>query len=258
MAIAGEPIEAVLTLNADKFKGGLESSLSAVENFKKTILEFPKEVSKFKASLDGLEKDLDDIASKFKLFNSTLGDIKNLKDLGQFLKNISGSIKILSSDTVNLEQGMIAINNIFKAWGDTVGKATINVNGIKTAIKELIAETKASSDVTVAVPKVSEGQLNALRQMRNEIMGLYQAERSLDEVNNTINRLSTNLNKVATTSNSSSKSVSTMTSSVKTLGDTINTTTGTITRMVSPIRNASGEYARLKARWVQFLNLIVC
>lgn len=162
MTAVGNPIEAVLTLNATSFHTGLNDSLKAVQNFKNSLVTFESDVKGLDRLLNDLDVHLKNISANVVKFNESLGNLSSIQKLGDFLLNVSKAMKTFSSDTINLERSMTVINNIFTAWGNTVGNTTVRIEAVSKAVREL-----SSSAQTTGYNVKS-----AFEQAKAELMGM--------------------------------------------------------------------------------------
>ena len=119
MATAGN-ITAVLTLNATKFNQGLESSLGAITKFQESISKFNADSNSMGRAIDTLFEHLNHLNNELKLFNNNITNLNKFSQLSTAINKMANGLKILSSETVDVEQGINTMNNIFKAWGNTL------------------------------------------------------------------------------------------------------------------------------------------
>ena len=157
MTAVGNPIEAVLTLNATSFHTGLADSTKAVDNFKKSIMAFNGDASEFKIRLQGVLDVIGSLTPKITALEKELGNLSNLNTLTLSLKRLSDFIVVLSDESINLERGMTAVNNVFKLWGDTVQATTPKVNQITQVIRGM---TESSNQDRSAINEMKQSLLN--------------------------------------------------------------------------------------------------
>ena len=165
MATAGN-ITAVLTLNSSGFQTGLTESTTAVDNFKKAIMDFNTNQKSINNGLNEFKRHLDSV----KLAISGLDTVNktattNLDKISMAIKRIVDSFKLLSNETIDVERGMTVVNTIFTEWGNVINNTTVKVQGVTTALREVKSEMSSTGS--------SAKQMSAqFKQAQADLMGL--------------------------------------------------------------------------------------
>ena len=171
MATAGN-ITAVLTLNAIAFEKGLDSSLGAVEKFKasfsKSITPLATDLSKLEGSLRLLGSTLDEASTHVNQFDLNAKKLSQFSNYASSVNKLANALKILSSDTIDAEQGLNIINNMFKYFKDTLNGTEIKLTGI----------TGKFTEFSNAVNKAD----NPLKEMQRDLMNLQQGVQPLARI----------------------------------------------------------------------------
>lgn len=151
MATAGN-ITAVLTLNASGFKSGLDSSLGALDKFQNSIAKFNANSRTMGSAIDTLFQQLERLNIGLKEFNQSITNLSKFSQLSTAINKMANGLKILSSETVNVDQGINTMNNIFKAFQGTLNGTTVKVEGLVNADRQLSSANSqlASSQSQVA------------------------------------------------------------------------------------------------------------
>ena len=136
MATAGN-ITAVLTLNATGFKNGLDSSLGALEKFQSSISKFNADSRSMGTAIDNLFQHLNHLNTELKLFNQSITNLSKFSQLSTAINKMANGLKILSSDSVDVVQGVNTMNSIFKAFQGTLNGTTVKVEGLVNADRQL-------------------------------------------------------------------------------------------------------------------------
>ena len=171
LATAGN-ITAVLTLNASKFNSGLESSLGALTKFQESIVKFNSNSQSMGKAIDELFTHLGHLNNELKLFNNSITNLNKFSQLSTAINKMANGLKILSSETIDVEQGINTMNNIFKAWGQTLNGTEIKVKGLVVAERELSSTSKMSVEA-------QRESANALNRNRDAVMRLISGENQL-------------------------------------------------------------------------------
>ena len=159
MATAGN-ITAVLTLNATNFDSGLEKALGSIEKFKG---DFSKSVGLMSADLDRMKGSLEVLGATLSQATNRIDAFSvNAKSLSQFstyasaVNRLANALKILSSETIDVDRGMNTINNMFKAFQGVLQGTEVKVRGVISSIESLNRESKS----TVSSFEQSKAELN--------------------------------------------------------------------------------------------------
>ena len=158
MANAGASIEAVLTLNNSGFTSGLEKSISSLENFATKVSKFSGNLSTLESTLNSLNRILGDSKTQLKSINDAVAGMKDFNSFATAINKTANALKILSDNTMNAEQGINILNNVFKAWGDTLNGTEVKIKGVVTSIEQINNPTKQAD--------------NTLKQMQTDLMNL--------------------------------------------------------------------------------------
>ena len=138
MAIAtGSSIEAVLTLNTSGFKTGIGSAISELEKFTSRVNSFNTDTHKMESAIRSLFSNLELLNRELVEFNASITNLNKFSQLSTAINKMANGLKILSSETVDVEQGINTMNNIFKAWGTTLNGTEIKVKGVTLATEQL-------------------------------------------------------------------------------------------------------------------------
>ena len=141
MANAGASIEAILTLDNSGFTTELDKSIQSLTKFANDVKTFNGSVS----TLTNLLNDLSKVLSTNKTNLTAINDaVKGMKDFNSFataINKTANALKVLSDNSMNAEQGINIMTNVFKAWGDTLNNTEIKIKGVVTAIKEVVEPT---------------------------------------------------------------------------------------------------------------------
>ena len=158
MVNAGASIEAVLTLNNSGFTSGLDKSISSLESFATKVSKFSGNITTLESTLNSLNRILGDNIATLEGINSAVAGMKDFNSFATAINKTANALKILSDNTMNAEQGINIMNNIFKAWGDTLNGTEIKIKGIISSIEQINNPTKQAD--------------NTLKQMQTDLMNL--------------------------------------------------------------------------------------
>ena len=217
MASAGN-ITAVLTLNSSGFQKGLTESLSKVQNFSNSINKLGTSTGGLKALngvLDGV------VGSLSRVDGVSKQNLNTLSRLSTAINKMANGLKILQSDTVNVDLGINTMNSIFKAFQGTLNGTEIKVKGVSTVIKEMANSERQSASTTnqvaVATQQYDKALELALPPTRNLITGtreLANAQNQLQaeerETSGAVNQATNSMNRQATASKGLGRAMSSL------------------------------------------------
>ena len=182
MATAGN-ITAVLTLNATSFQNGLNSSLGAVEKFKasfsKSITPLAGDLTKLESSLRLLSGTLDTASGLVNRFSVNAKNLSQFSTYANSVNRLANALKILSSDTINAEQGLNVINNMFKYFRDTLNGTEIKISGLIGEFTQLANSERSVASATRTSVEAQLQAVNSLNNNRNAVMSLITGENQL-------------------------------------------------------------------------------
>lgn len=137
MAVAGQPIEAVLTLNASNFHTQIGDATTGVKNFVNQISRSTGQISGFRTALDGLLTTLSNVNVDFTKFQEQAKGVSSFNQFANGVKALANAIEILGKDSNESAIGMERVREIIVSLEGTFGTAKVEVTGLANALKEL-------------------------------------------------------------------------------------------------------------------------
>ena len=180
MVQAGGSVEAILTLNAVPFKEGLDSSISAVKNFTKSLDVISKDSTRVSEAIGMLESSLTSAVEIIGNFNASIGNLKNFSSFAQAVNRIANALKILSSSEIDIIQSTEAVNNMFRAFKDSLNGAEIRVKGLGSSFKQLSASEGQEVSNQQRIQQALANSRNSISSTRAELMNFARALNSED------------------------------------------------------------------------------
>ena len=170
MASAGN-ITAVLSLNARPFQEGLNSSTSAVTKFVESVNKLgstnaKQGITQLNEQLNNLKTTLDRVSQ------TNNSSINTFSKLATAINKMANGLKILQSDSLNVEQAINTMNSIFQAFGNSLSGISVKLNGISVAEREVATATRTSTEAQLQA-------ISSLNANRNAVMGLITGENQL-------------------------------------------------------------------------------
>lgn len=213
-------IEAVLTLNSTGFTEGLSASTTALNKFATATAELNNaNSSKAIRSLDDALHQLE--SSLLVVDGLNKKSISTFSKLSNAVNNMAKGLRILQSDTLNVDQAVNTMNNIFKAFQGALSGTEIKVKGVSTVIKELSNTERQSASTTnqvaVATQQYDKAIELALPPTRNLITGTRELASSQNQLQaeeretaSATDRASNSMNRQASASKGLGKALSSL------------------------------------------------
>lgn len=172
-------IDAVLTLNATAFKNGLNDSLGAVEKFKasfsKSITPLATDLTKLESSLRLLGITLEEASTHVNQFSVNAKSLSQFSTYANSVNRLANALKILSSDTISVEQGLNVINSMFQYFRNTLNGTEVKITGLIGEFTRLSNQenqvASTTERVAVATQQYDRAIELALPPTRNLITG---------------------------------------------------------------------------------------
>ena len=182
MGMAGS-IEAVLTLDSSGFTEELGTATSALNKFANATKKLNG------ANSSQAMRGLNDAVIQLESSLQTLDGV-NKRNLSTFsrlstaISNMAKGLRILQSDTLNVDEAVNTMNSIFRAFQGALSGTEIKVKGVSASVKELTnterQEASASQQVATATRQYEQALSVALPKQREMIInatGVANAER---------------------------------------------------------------------------------
>lgn len=200
----GDSIEAVLKLDATKFDTGISKAINSLDQFKTSSTSVERLNTALVEVIDSLER-LNGVSRRnIELFN-TLGNAIHKMGLG---------LKLLQSDSIDVEQAVNTMNNIFKAFQGTLSSVTLKLENVRGTEKKLEEATRTKTEAQ----KEAIATLNA---NRTAVMGLITGNSELsaseEKVASSSTRASSSLRNQSTANRTATTSTNQLTSATNRL-----------------------------------------
>ena len=130
---AGKDITALLKLNASGFDEGLSNAISSLQSFK---TKFTKETEAVEKALNQLPLIIDRTSEALQHLDS-IANLSQFSKLSEAINKLANGLKILSSESVDVSQGMAVINTIFEQMNGVANSGRIEIRGLASALREL-------------------------------------------------------------------------------------------------------------------------
>jgi len=180
MATAGN-ITAVLTLNATSFNEGLGKSLEAVDKFKtafsKTIAPMSKDTELLRNALEMLETTLLGASKGVSKFSADAKSLSQFSSYASSVNKLANALKILSSNELDVATSMNTINNMFKAFRDTLNGVEVKVNGVVSSFNSLKAGETGAKTATEQLKATFTGLSSAVNPAKMSLIDWGNIER---------------------------------------------------------------------------------
>lgn len=170
MAVAGQSIEAVLTLDATSFRTGIDDSLEAVKQLERNISAFSKNTSNMTSALSSLDRVLGQAVSSLTDFDARIGDLSKFQKFASAINNIANALRTLSREEVDSVQALNTINSMFQMFSDVMGTSTIKVEGLSSAIRQLIRDENNTSSTTRKTEAVITGLSTSINTVKSSFV----------------------------------------------------------------------------------------
>jgi len=179
MATAGN-ITAVLTLNSSGFQTGLTESIEAVTEFKNSLNTFNTTVSNNSRGLEQYRQHINAVVSAVNNMDTVnKSSLNTFSRLASAVNKMANGLKILQSDSIDVEQGVNTMNNIFKAFQGTLNGTEFKLRELSTAEKQLLAtsnqippsESKKSASMDKTTASINR-QTTASKGLKNALSSL--------------------------------------------------------------------------------------
>ena len=134
-------ITAVLKLQTTNFTEGLEYANTALDKFEKNVLQAGKNSVVMENGIRTLTTGLDTLIPSLNSFNKLTTNVNNFNKFANGVNRISIGLAELGKDTVNAEQSINVLNNIMKAWQNTINGTEIKIKNLSVSEKGLTNST---------------------------------------------------------------------------------------------------------------------
>lgn len=183
MAIAGEPIEAILKLNTQPFRKDLNGVSTAVTKFKESMMSMGTESNKIANGINTLNKSITSVIPSLKILTDLSAGIKNFNTFANATLKLSDALKTLSSSELSASQSTKNINTAVSSLKGALNGVEGNVKGMSSSIKELSNSERAGVSVTEQWSSAQAHSGRSAREVAMEIRERLDAERQLNSVN---------------------------------------------------------------------------
>ena len=168
--MSGKSIEAVLTLDASGFTGGMDSAIKQVESFQSAVNTFGNSGRAFATALDSMVTQLNDANLSFSKFESQVKGVESFNKFANGVKALATAIQTLGTDSATASVGITKVIKIVESMSNLFGSSTIKVEGLNTAIRQLIQQENALSNST----KQTDGAFKKAQQdLMSMVTGLH-------------------------------------------------------------------------------------
>lgn len=183
MAVAGEPIEAILKLNTQPFRKDLNGVSSAVTKFKESMLSIGTESTKISNGINMLNKSITSILPSLKILMDLSAGVKNFNTFATAVSKLSNALKILSSSEVDAVQSTKVITSTFSALKGSLNGVEVKVKGVSSSVKELTNTERTGVSVAEQWSSAQAHSGRSAREVAAEIRQRIDAERQLNSAN---------------------------------------------------------------------------
>lgn len=144
MATIGEPIEAILQLNAGNFHTELTNVSKAVEQFTKAFASKENDLTAFNNAIDNLSINLNEVAPAIARFQAEAKNSDAFNKFANGVKALANAVQILGTDSADATVGLINLMEILKSMQGVFQPSEIHIKGVSSALREL----KSTSDTS--------------------------------------------------------------------------------------------------------------
>lgn len=175
MTAVGNPIEAVLTLNATSFHTGINDSVKAVERLQSSFSKFEGGVNAFRIALDEIVTKLNDSTTSFSKFETQVKGVESFNKFANGVRSLAIAIQTLGGDSATASVGITKVIQIVESMSSLFGSSTIKVEGLAGAVRQLIQQENQLANAT----KQSD---TVLREAQQDLMGMAKGVEPLARV----------------------------------------------------------------------------
>lgn len=219
MVNAGASIEAFLKLDASGFITGVESSKSAVTQFKKEITQMDSEFSKktkaiteftkalrsigeeshtMTEGVQSISKALSILIPKLSAFANVTKEANTFKTFASGLKSIAEAAQRMGSDLARDGAGIQALTEVMKIWETGVRSAELSVNLTANAIRNLAnvqqQEVAVEKQVDASYKQTTQDLALYHQNLKALALGVEQFNAIQNSSQYTVQRLTTSIN----------------------------------------------------------------
>ena len=192
MANIGEPVTALLQLDASGFEQGIKTSTSALTKFANSFKKLNE--AKPAIAVAQLTDALYSLESSLKMVDGiNTKSLATFSKLANAINTMANGLKKLQSSSLDTEQSINTMNNIFKAFQGTLQNTTVKVEGVTNVVRQLTGQfgvTKSRSQETrLSFDEMSNAMLKLAGHISVYGEGLHQTSIAQDKVRATTQML---------------------------------------------------------------------
>ena len=146
MVNAGASIEAFLKLDASGFKTGIQTSIQAVTQFKESLVSIGKDSTSAVQGFQALDKAINQLILNLDLLTNRTREVKNFKTLASGMENAATAAQRLTTVAERGSVGIESLNTILEVWKSGMSSAEVTIKGLSSALKTMIADATQSNN----------------------------------------------------------------------------------------------------------------
>jgi len=175
MAVAGQPIEAVLTLNANSFHTGIADAQGAVQKFVGTMTKNTGEVSAFSRAVENLVTTLKNVELDLTKFTNQAKGVESFNKFANGVKALATSVELLGNESKESSVGLERVRGIITSLEGTFGTAKVEVTGLANALKELNTFEQQNAQQSTRSNQATANLRNSYMDAKNTVMAFARA-----------------------------------------------------------------------------------
>lgn len=192
MASIGEPVTALLQLDASGFEEGIKTSTSALTKFANSFKKLNE--SKPAIAVAQLTDALYSLESSLKMVDGiNTKSLATFSKLANAINTMANGLNKLQSSSLNAEQSINTMDKIFKSFQGTLQNTTVKVEGVTNVVRQLTGQfgvTKARSQETrLSFDEMSNAMLKLAGHISVYGEGLHRTSIAQDQVRATTQML---------------------------------------------------------------------
>ena len=192
MANIGEPVTALLQLDASGFEQGIKTSTSALTKFANSFKKLNE--AKPAIAVAQLTDALYSLESSLKMVDGiNTKSLATFSKLANAINTMANGLKKLQSSSLDTEQSINTMNKIFKSFQGTLQNTTVKVEGVTNVVRQLTGQfgvTKARSQETrLSFDEMSNAMLKLAGHISVYGEGLHKTSIEQDKVRATTQML---------------------------------------------------------------------
>ena len=192
MANIGEPVTALLQLDASGFEQGIKTSTSALTKFANSFKKLNE--AKPAIAVAQLTDALYSLESSLKMVDGiNTKSLATFSKLANAINTMANGLKKLQSSSLDTEQSINTMDKIFKSFQGTLQSTTVKVEGVTNVVRQLTGQfgvTKSRSQETrLSFDEMSNAMLKLAGHISVYGEGLHQTSIAQDKVRATTQML---------------------------------------------------------------------